>query len=218
MIEKRIIWFIVLIMVGCFFVGIATTPNNDYALFVNSLSIGFIVSAMFYFVVVYWPEKQKKKRIYRSMEQQYQDFKKDCIDIFLILSDSQEYKSRENLLIQNEFRRYFYNNNKRGENRWDAVANGIQSNEYYLNEILYNLRMLNDEIKFVRSSIDIHDEEVSQFLKKLSQVLHHMESTEPEYDSIKSFCRFLWEMFTGWSFVEGYRKTDIVADMIRRVN
>ena len=121
------------------------------------------------------------------------------------------------LLDQEEFKRYFKNNNSNNENRWDAVANGIQDNEYYLNEILYELRVLNDEIKFVRSNIDIHDEEVFQFLNNLSQIIHRMESTKPEYDDIKSFCRFLWEIFTGWSIIDGYRKTDIIADMIGRI-
>jgi hypothetical protein len=201
----------------CLMVGARTTPNRDYIQLLNALSVGFVISAAFYFLVVYLPESQKRSRIYRGMEKQYRLFKKSCIDTFLILSCSQEYQHREMLLDQEEFRRYFKNYNANNENRWDAVANGIQNNEYYLNEILYELRMLNDEIKFVRNNIDIHDEEVFQFLKNLSQIIHRMESTKPEYDDIKSFCRFLWEIFSGWSFIDGYRKTDIIAEMIGHI-
>lgn len=210
--EQKIILFLIASTAVCLFIVVATTPNNQYSLLINTLSVGFVISATFYFIVVYLPGQQKKGRVYRSMERQYQAFKKSCIDKFLILSNSQEYEHREMLLDQKEFRRYFKN-----ENRWETVVNGIQNNEYYLNEILYELRVLNDEIKFVKSAIDIHDEEVFQFLNSLSHIIHRMESTKPEYDEIKSFCRFLWEIFTGWSFADGYRKTDIVEDMIKRV-
>jgi hypothetical protein len=44
-----------------------------------------------------------------------------------------------------------------------------------------------------------------------------MESTKPDYDEIKSFCRFLWEIFIGWSFISGYRKTDLINDIIQRL-
>lgn len=215
--ERKIIWLLVLAAIGGSILSIVTAPNNSYSALVNSFSVGFVISVIFYFIVVYLPESQRKARIYRSMEWQYRIFKESCINIFLILSDSQEYEHRENLLNQEEFRRYFKNNNKCNENRWYAVANEIQGNEYYLNEIIYELRMLNDEIKFIRSSVDIHDEEAFLFLKRLSHMIHRMESTKPDYDDIKSFTGFLWSLFTGWSFIEGYRKADVVAEMLERI-
>ncbi|MEQ1546301.1 hypothetical protein [Methyloglobulus sp.] len=215
--DRKLILLLVVATIACFITGVITTPEKKYDLLINSLSVGFVISAIFYFIVVYLPEYQKKGRVFRSMERQYKVFKQSCILTFLILSNSQEYEHREMLLDQEEFKRYFKNNNINNENRWDAVANGIQRNEYYLNEILYELRLLNDEIKFVRNTIDIHDEDVFQFLNKLSQIIHRMESTKPDYDEIKSFCRFLWELFTGWSFVDGYRKTDLINDMIQRL-
>ena len=63
----------------------------------------------------------------------------------------------------------------------------------------------------------IHNEDVFQSLNKLSQIIHRMESTKPDYDEIKSFCRFLWEIFIGWSFISGYRKTDLINDIIQRL-
>ncbi|MCD2453607.1 hypothetical protein GO003_024830 [Methylicorpusculum oleiharenae] len=215
--ERKILWFLVIATMVCLTVSVITAPDKDYILLVNTLSVGFVISAIFFFIVVYLPESQKRSRIYRSMKRQYEDFKKSCIGTFLILSSSQEYQHREMLLDQDEFKRYFKNSNVENEKRWDAVANGIQNNEYYLGEILYELRVLNDEIKFVRSAIDIHDEDVFQFLNNLSHIIHRMESTKPEYDDVKSFCRFLWEIFTGWSFIDGYRKTDIIVDMIERI-
>jgi hypothetical protein len=215
--DKIVIGFLVIATLICTLIGIVTTPDSNYALLVNALSIGFVISAIFYFIVVYLPENQKRNRVCKSMDRQYQMFKLSCIATFLILSDSQEYQNREMLLNQEEFRRYFKNNNTNNVNRWHLVANKIQENQYYLNEIIYELKLLNDEIKFIRSSIDIYDDEVFTFLNHLSQIINRMEATKPEYDEIKSFCRFLWEIFTGWSFIDGYRETDLIEEMISRI-
>jgi hypothetical protein len=84
--ERKIFLFLIIATVACLIVGIATTPDNNYKLLVNALSIGFVISAAFYFIVVYLPESQKRRRIHRSMERQYQFFKKSCIGTFLILT------------------------------------------------------------------------------------------------------------------------------------
>lgn len=136
---------------------------------------------------------------------------------FLILSKSQQYLNRENLLIHSEFQRYFRNQNEDGKNRWDEVANGIQGNRFYLDELIYELRMLNDEIKYIKSSIYLFDSEVFDLLNGLSQTIHGYERTEQEYDDIKSFMGFLWAVFTGWNWIDGYKNADYLEKMITRV-
>jgi hypothetical protein len=215
--DKNIIIGLIVATLICLLIGVSTTSSRNYDLLLNTLSVGFVTSATFFFIVVYLPERQKRNRVYRSIEKQYKQFKLSCISTFLILSNSQEYSYREMLLDQYEFKRYFSNNNSHNQVRWDMVINTIQDNEYYLNEILYELRVLNDEIRFVRNTIDIHYEEVFSFLNNLSQIIHRMESTTRDYESIKSFSRFLWEIFTGWSFIDGYRKTDLIKEMIGRI-
>ncbi len=216
---NKLITIILIFATICFSViAINTAPEKNYSSVANSLSIGFVVSAMFYFMVVYLPEKQKRNLIRKSLKRQYRQFKLSCIDIFLIMSKSQRYPNREMLLDQKEFRRYFKNNVSTNQERWDSVANGLQSNQVYLQEIIYELRMLNEEIRFVKSSIDIHDEETFVFFNRLSQIILKIESTQPEYDDVKSFCRFLWELFTGWNLVDGYKDTDFISDMIEKLN
>jgi hypothetical protein len=193
-----------------------TAPDANYSSVVHSFSVGFVISAIFYFIVVYLPEKQRREMVHKSLRSQYKQFKLECISTFLILSDSQEYETKETLLDLVEFRRYFKNSNKNGEVRWDAVANAIQSNDYYLKDIIYHLRMLNEEIRFTRSTVNLNDQEVFDFLNQLSQAIVRIESTKREYDDIKSFCGFLWPIFTGWNWVEGYSDTDVIKDMIGR--
>ena len=216
MIERKWTISLILLTLVLLVVAIVTTDKQGYEGVVNSLSLGFVVSSIFYFLVVYMPEYKKKKMVLNALKSQYKQFKLSCIDTFLILSCSQEYRNREELLVLSEFRRYFKNNNKKGENRWDAVANSIQSNEYYLKEIIYYLRMLNEEIRYTRNVINLNDPDVFIFLNRLSQEITRMESTEREYEDIKSFLRFLWPIFTGWSWSDGYQESDFIKDMIGR--
>lgn len=216
MISKRHLIFIALASFVCIFIAAATVTNGDYKAIAYDLSVGFIVSAIFYWMVVYLPESNRKKIIHSGLNEQYDRFRRSCISNFLILSSSQSYPHRDALLDQEEFKRYFKNNNEKGENRWDAVANGLQENEFYLREIVYELRMLNDEIRFIRSTLNIKDVEVYESLGRLSRGIARMEYTTQDYDEIKSLCRSLWEIFTGWSWVSGYSKSNLIQEMLEK--
>ena len=216
MIDRRFQVGILVATIVALIVGILTVPNEDYMGIMHSVCVGFVLSAIFYFVVVYLPESRRKKMICLAFAEQYNQFRSSCISTFLILSDSQEYQQRENLLDKSEFQRYFKNNNTLGENRWGEVANGMQGNEFYLREIVYELRMFNEEIKYIRNTIYLGDSEVFNFLNKLSQAIHRYELTQPEYDEIKSFCRFLWSVFTGFNLLDGYENRDYIEKMLAK--
>ncbi|WP_312381129.1 hypothetical protein [Stutzerimonas balearica] len=213
---KKVVLLLILVAAICFGVIFAAFENGGLLGLANSLGQGFLISIVFYFVVVYLPEKKRRNDIYRNMELQYRTFKESCINTFLVLSNSQEYQNRENLLSQEEFRRYFKNSNCLGENRWDAVSNALLANEYYLAEIKYEITILNDELKFLLGSAHVYDEEAFRYFKRVSQVLHRLELVKQEYDDIKTLCRYLWSIFTGWSFVDGYKEAhkDMFLEML----
>lgn len=216
MISTRHLIYITIAAFFCIFVALFTVAKGDYKVMAYDLSVGFIISAIFYWVVVYIPENNRKKIIHSGLKKQYDTFKMSCINNFLILSDSQSYHNKETLLDQETFKQYFKDSNEQGIDRWDAVANGLQDNEFYLKEIIYELRMLNDEIRFAKSTLNIKDIEVYDFLSRLSQKITRMESTTQDYLDIKSFCGTLWEIFAGWSWLDGYRKTDIIQEMLKK--
>lgn len=76
--------------------------------------------------------------------------------------------------------------------------------------------MFNDEIKYIRNAVYLDDSEVFNFLNRLSQAIHRHELTQHEYDDIKSFCGFLWSVFAGWSFVDGYENRDYIEKMLAK--
>jgi hypothetical protein len=216
MLDRRAALLIGILAFLCLLLAIQTAPDGSYQSIIHALSLGFVVSAIFYFLVVFSPEHRRRNLIHANLKSEYDEFRLACISTFLILSDSQEYGDPRMLLDQSEFRRYFKGKNAAGEDRWDALANALQSSEYYLKEIVYYLHVLNEEIRFARNAINIHDAEVFEFLTRLSQEIARMEGTERDYESVKTFCRFLWSVFTGWSWVSGYRESDIIKEMLGR--
>lgn len=216
MLDKKLTILLIFLTLIFLAIGITTVDSIGYGSMINSLSVGFVVSSIFYFLVVYMPEYKRRKMLHESLKSQYLQFKISCINTFLIISNSQEYSDKEELLNLTEFRRYFKKENKNGENRWGAVANSLQDSEYYLREVMYYLQMLNEEIRYTRNSINLNDPEVFEFLNRLSQLIARMESTEREYDDIKSLCGFLWSIFTGWDWAKGYSESDIIKDIIGR--
>ena len=86
--------------------------------------------------------------------------------------------------------------------------------------MIRNLDHLRDEITFVLNNVDIYDEQAFEFLKELSVIVVEMRALKADDKSVPKLCRFLWWMFTGWSFVVGgkiERKPDFVKDMFEAI-
>jgi hypothetical protein len=86
--------------------------------------------------------------------------------------------------------------------------------EHYLSELLTRMEIFRDEVAFVLNNTDIPKDEPFEFLKRLSAAIYSMKNVTLGYDELKPLAGFLWSMFTGWDWVTGYRKDDIVRKMI----
>ena len=159
----------------------------------------------------------KGKRARDKLREQYRSTKLNIIDLLLTLGNSQSYQDRENLLDQQEFKRFFKCAVSPDMSRWDAVASGLEENDYHFRDVLNHLHMLNDEIRRAITAIDIDNVKVTEYLSHYSQVLSRMDMIENDYDDIKLLCRHLWSFYTGYSFVDGYPDTDVMQDMIDRI-
>ena len=70
---------------------------------------------------------------------------------------------------------------------------------------------------YVLNNVNIEDPNVFSFLKRLSQAIYKMKNTTLDYDDVKHLSGFLWELFAGWSFIDGYHDDDIVSVMIEGI-
>jgi hypothetical protein len=180
------------------------------------LGIGSIVSLLFYWLVVRIPENAKRRRIRNSFARHFRDFKEDAIATMLMVADGTfSWGFHQELVDQKRFREYFKEQVSPDRDRWDEVHNKMT--DYYLDELLTHLEILRAEILFAMAAIDIDDKKALEFLKRLSATIVRMRKTTLDYDSMKSFGGFLWEVFAGWNVVSGYQERDFFEDMIQAI-
>src|SRR5262249_51797733 len=183
---------------------------------VYDLGIGALVSLAFYYLVVRLPDYQRRQRLKRSLELHYRVFRISCIEIMLIVADGQfEGEKPEALLDPEKFREYFKQRVTPHKERWHEFMNNL--NEYYLVQLQTLMEQLRDELIFVLNNTDIPKDEPFEFLKRLSAAMYSMKSVTIGYDEIKPLAGFLWDVFAGWDWIEGYRKEDIVKKMIDEI-
>lgn len=180
-----------------------------------NLSIGYIISGIFYILVVWLPSWQRRRLIKENFEKQYFSFKEDAISIFLDASErGHDSHLPSRLTDQAAFKDYF-KKSINGIQKWDAVHNGL--NEILLKDLLVELEIFMNEVAFVLNNVHIDDQNVFSFFKQLSQAVYRLKNSTLEYDDVKRLLGFLWELFAGWSFIDGYREDDIVKTMIKKI-
>lgn len=177
---------------------------------------GCVITIVFFWLLVRWPEHRKRMRIRKSFRTQYRAFKLACIENFLAVADGGfDGTLPEKLLPIEQFRAYFKQDVGNGKTRWDEVANKMSP--YYLEVTLSRMEILRQEILFVMHNTDISEGEVFELLKRISQAMLMQRNASIDYDSINSFLSFFWNLFAGWDWVQGYRARDIVEEMIESI-
>jgi hypothetical protein len=197
---------------ACFYSGAARGWNKLF----YDFAAGCVITVVFFWLLVRWPEYRKRERIKKSFRMQYRAFKLACIENFLAVADGGfDATLPEKLLPIEQFRAYFKQDVGDGKTRWHEVANKMSP--YYLEVTLSRMEILRQEISFVMHNTDISEGEAFELLKRLSQALLMQRDATTDYDSIKSFLGFFWSLFAGWDWVEGYRARDIVEEMIESI-
>lgn len=183
---------------------------------VFDLSVGVLAGIFIYYMVVRIPEYQKRRRLRANLAATYQSFKEDSIAIYLgCFMGSYPPGLPRQLSEQVEFRSFFNEQHTPDQDRWHAVANGL--NDYSLKTLLIELEILAQEIHFTLSATDVQDQRAFQFLKRLTHIIHRGKNWTTDYDDVKSLMGFLWSLHTGWSWIDGYPDSDPVAEVIASI-
>jgi len=181
-----------------------------------NISIGIFVSIFFYFIVVWFPDRRKKKLLKKNLNKHYLYFKENCLHLFChAMNEECNTSLISKLMLQNEFKIFFKTKISDSQERWDSVLNGLDNQLLY--ELLGELELLKNEIEFINNNITIDDEDVFIFMKNISINIYRLRDINLENDDIKVLSRFLWQLFSGWSFIDGYKKDDIVQVMISKI-
>jgi hypothetical protein len=197
----------------CAYTGFCLPNAKAWSKIFYDLAVGALVTLLFYLLVVRLPDYQRRQRLKGGLERHYRDFRKDCIEIMLLVADRGcSGGVPETLIEQDKFSDYFKKKVAPDRERWDEFLNKLD--DYDLRELLTRMEIFRDELTFVLNNTDIPKDEPFEFMKRLSNAIYSMKDVTLDYDETKSLARFLWSVFAGWDFITGYRKEDIVKKMI----
>lgn len=180
-----------------------------------NVTVGIIVSLFIYVLVVWFPERAKRKRIKSNLRRQYDSFKEECIQEFLrTLALPSKQELIDELMHQKEFKRFFDAKCPKDESqsKWEAVYNRWDDSSVRC--LTNELEIFRQEVQFTLNSIDVPQSEVFTFLKRLSRVLYYNQQGTTGYERKKQLWHFLYCTLAGWDMVKGVVSRDVIADMI----
>lgn len=183
---------------------------------VFNLSIGYLSSMIFWVLVVYLPEKSRRRLLRETLAKRYTEFKHEIVQTFIWASgESQDIQFVDDLVNDHiKFKEYFGSSS----DRLYAVLNGIQGSEMRMHEILLAMKMFSDEVAYILNNVSIDDPSVNRAFKRLNESIFRLRESETDlYDRVKYVGNFLWRILARWNIIEGQVEDDIVEKMIARI-
>lgn len=186
----------------------------------SNLLAGGLVSFLFYFLVVHLPEARRKTIIKNNLQKVYYSIKKDILWEVVQASIkggrkdlTLDFDAIEKLMIPDNFEAAFKDGREADEGFY-AFQNQMSDDTLEFRQILLFFEMLSRQIEFVLHNYDIEDQNAFDFFKRLELMLLQLRATGPGYDESKPLCRFIWEVYAGWNWIDGHRGYDIIQKMI----
>ena len=195
-----------------------------------NLSVGYIVSFMFYLMIVAFPDYRKRQLYKHRLKWRYKWFKESVIRILInCYEDYRKKYDHENslaplknrneledkLLDYKEFRTFFMANEQQN---WYAVLNGIQYETEHLPDLYIEFQLLADEIFYVLNSINLKDDRAVSFFQNFFAHTHRLKNLSVfSDDQAKYFGGFLWEIFAQYSMIDGQLDKDRILEAISQI-
>jgi hypothetical protein len=192
---------------------------------VHNLSLGILVSLIFYFLVIFIPTHFRRKSLRNYLLNSYSMFKKNCIEIFLeIIKHSQDLDLSSQLIQQKSFKEYFekmniieYPDGK--HDFWMKVRQDIEN--YHYEKIIVQFEYMSDQIRFVFTQLEVDDIEAfghlcwfQTFTISLRDNLK-IDTGEIDYEEEKYFFKIMTEIFMGWDLDKGQKKESRLERVIK---
>jgi len=183
---------------------------------VFNLSVGYLVSMLFWLLVVYLPERGRKNLLRDNLSRRYRDFREDTIQILLWAAVGTHDSTLPRELCDHRKFREFFDENK--EEHWYAALNGLQGNKDRIDDLLLEMELFSSEVAYVLNNVSIQDSKVHAFFKRLSEHIYRLKNASVySYDQVKYLGGFLWEIHARWSIIDGQRENDVIEDMIASI-
>jgi hypothetical protein len=165
---------------------------------------GYLITVFFWWLVVFLPDRQRRRMLRRNLIRQYAEFRRRAIQICVWSAGLSLNTARiEELTDPVKFKEFFHGD------RWYDVANGLQESELRLNELQTEMEVFAQEVSYTLNTMVIQDDDVHGLLKRLhEQIFRLRHDATFTGDSAKYLSQFLWSVLANWSFVTGYTDDD----------
>jgi hypothetical protein len=198
---------------GAFFLGPSEIAQRDVLI---SLSTSYAVTVVFYLLVVWLPTQRKRARIKRSVISHYKEFKLEVLGLIMHAGGKAwSLDDLEALQTPKKFSEYFSEDETGSGMRWYEVLNGLD--DYYVSQIAMRLDILRSELHYVLVSIDIDDQEVFDFMKRLDHIVFRMSRLKSDYEDQKSWGRFLWSLYSDFDPIVGHVPHDRNLQLLEKI-
>jgi hypothetical protein len=193
LIYTRLFLFQLFVISAYFMFKTCDKPGNSIIIF--QLSIGYIVSCIFYFIVVWLPEYGLKQKLKRHLEDQHEQLKAAIRENIVLGMDKWTPDVDYISMTTTEFREHFLYKNSIYRNEWTRNFYKNFENSYKHN-MIHKIMKFEKEVDFVQHKLNIHNEYLFKFLRAISNVSHHFEGSGTEINADK-LADFIWIYFIG---------------------
>lgn len=182
---------------------------GDFYTIASPLLSGAIVSFIFFYLVVKIPENRRAKIIKNQFKKSFDNIKRSILKDVISASinggryDLQiDHDTVENLMTVWGFEATF-KGGERGHEGFYAFRNHMSGDALEYRDILIDLHMLSREIDFLLNNIEMHNEDLFIFFKKLQRYLTRVEKIGPGYNEEKELSNLIWDLYGQFCFIEG---------------
>ena len=192
--------------------------NNVFYEIIFPISAGVVISFIFYFFVVFLPERERQKAIKNNFKKIYRNSKKNIIFTIIFASNAYEGKNGgvkahlvSDLLDVKVCKEYF--SGEDGKVYFNFL-NKLSSDNTVYEDILKELRIISTAANFFLNNYSTLNESQISFIQGIELVVLSHEGIDLNSDEIKPFSQLIYQLLTGYSLADGVADKDIVEEII----
>lgn len=174
-----------------------------------NLCVGYLVTAFFWWMVVYRPDQRRRANLKRNFQAFYLGWKDDVLGLHLRAGNFRVPDSTK-LLHHEQFSQFFRQND-----RWGAVLGGMQDDPNMLAALGNKIDTLHTEVQHVLSAIPLEDAQSHAVLRRLLRQMSRLRA-DPVYIHAPAmgYGKFFYERFAFWSMMDGQSTEDYVQSFV----
>lgn len=198
---------------------------DDYMLLFFPLSTGALVSFSVYLLVVWYPERKKRRVVKDHFREFYRDVKKDLAVQVIFASQKGGRKdlhvdghTEKKLLTVDGFKEVFDGGSEADEGFY-AFCNGVTEDGQEFREITWVLKMLAKEIDYVFHNYTIADVKTHKFFRRLQVHLMRLSELRVENDlDNDALCGAILDVFKGFrNYKNRGERSIFIEEMIEKM-